>query len=139
VDAIGDFRGVPREELQPVIVREASPSFGAAQRRAIFEEMLGAKARPATRAQVLAALGRIDPPAFSALRRCLFQFRDAGSHHARYRGAALAIEAAENPYAAVMASQVLRLQRTEVAGVSHWVQLDEPGAVNRALDAFLAR
>ena len=97
VDAIGDFRGVPREELQPVIEREASPSFGALQRRAMFEEMLGAKARPATRAQVLAALGRIDPPAFSALRRSMFQFRDAGSHHARYRGAALAIEAAENP------------------------------------------
>jgi pimeloyl-ACP methyl ester carboxylesterase len=138
VDAIGDFQGVPREELQKVIDLEASPSFGATERRAAFEEFLGARARPATREQVLAALGRIDPPAFAALRRSMFQFREAQARYAGYRGAALAIEAADNPYAAVMASQVLHLPRAEVAGVSHWLQIDDPGAVNRALGAFLA-
>lgn len=84
-------------------------------------------------------LGRvIDPPAFAALRRGLFEFRDARARYTGYRGPAVAVEAADNPYAAILAGQVLHLPRTEVAGVSHWLQLDDPDAVNRALDAFLA-
>jgi pimeloyl-ACP methyl ester carboxylesterase len=130
---------VPREQLKPVIDREASPSFGARERRAAFDEMLGATARPATRERVLAALDRIDPPAFAALRRSLFEFRDARAGFAGYQGPAVAVEAAGSPYAAVMAGQVLGLPRTEVQGVSHWLQFDDPEAVNRALDAFLAR
>lgn len=140
LDAIGDFHAVPREHLKPVIDREASPSFGARERRAAFDEMLGATVRPATRERVLvlAALDRIDPPAFASLRRGLFEFRDARARFAGYQGPAVAVEAAGSPYAAMMAGQVLGLQRTEVAGVSHWLQLDDPDAVNRALDAFLA-
>jgi pimeloyl-ACP methyl ester carboxylesterase len=138
VDALGDFQAVPREQLQPLIDREASPSFGAPERRATFDEMLRPRAQPATRVQVLAALDRIDPPAFAALRRGLFEFRDARARYTGYRGPAVAVEAADNPYAAVLAGQVLHLPRTEVAGVSHWLQLDDPDAVNRALDAFLA-
>ncbi|GEJ57793.1 alpha/beta fold hydrolase [Anaeromyxobacter diazotrophicus] len=139
VDAAGDFHGVARERLQEVVDREASPSFGASARRADFAEALGPRARPATRQTVLASLERMDPAAFAPLRRALFELRDARARFASHRGPALAIEAAENPYASTMAGAVLGLPRVEVRGVSHWLQLDDPDAVNRALDAFLAR
>jgi len=138
VDAIGDFHAVPREALQPAVDREASPSFGAPERRAAFDEMLGPRAKPGTRQAILSSVDRIDPPAFSALRRSMFDFRDARVRFAAYRGPSLAIEAADNPYAASMAAQVLGIPVRNVSGVSHWLQLDDPDAVNRALDAFLA-
>jgi pimeloyl-ACP methyl ester carboxylesterase len=136
VDAVGDYAAYPRARLQPILEREAAPAFGSAARRATFEELLGPGARPETRARVLAALDRIDPPAFAALRRSMFGFV-AGDRLAAWRGPALAVEAAGEASPA-MASRVLHLPRTEVAGASHWVQLDAPDAVNRALDAFLA-
>jgi pimeloyl-ACP methyl ester carboxylesterase len=137
VDAIGDFHAVPPEALQPLVEREASPSFGAAERRAALEGMLGPKARPATRQAVLASLDRMDPPAFAALRRSMFSLRDARARFSAYRGPAVAIEATENPYAASMAGEVLGIPLEHISGVSHWLQLDDPAAVNRALDSFL--
>lgn len=136
VDAIGDFGAVPREALQPTVEREAG--YGPEQVRAAFDEMLDAKAKPATRAAVLASAARLDPPAFGALRRGLFEFRDAKRRLDAVRAPAIAIEAAAPRYGAVLASNTLGLPRTEVADVSHWLQLDDPGALNRALDAFLA-
>jgi pimeloyl-ACP methyl ester carboxylesterase len=137
LDAIGDFAAVPREQLKPVIEREASPSFDLRERRAVFEKVLAPSAKPATRERVLADLDRLDPPAFAALRRSLFEFRDARARFAAYRGPAIAVEAADGPFPALMAGQVLGLPRTEVPGVSHWMHLDSPDLVNRALDAFL--
>jgi pimeloyl-ACP methyl ester carboxylesterase len=138
LEAIGDFHAVPPEAFQPVIEQEASPSFDASARRAALEGMLGPKARPATREAVLASSDRMDPPAFGALRRSMFALRDARARLAAYRGPSVAIEATENPYAESMAGQVLGIPLTRVSGVSHWLQLDDPDAVNRALDAFLA-
>jgi pimeloyl-ACP methyl ester carboxylesterase len=139
VDAIGDFHAVPPEALEPVVQREASPSFGAAEQHAELEGMLGPNARPATRRFLLASLARMDPPAFAALRRSMFAVRDARARFAGYRGPSLAIEVKGNPYAASMAGQVLGIPVERIGGVSHWLQLDDPDAVNRALDAFLAR
>ncbi|WP_242392546.1 alpha/beta fold hydrolase [Anaeromyxobacter oryzisoli] len=139
LDAIGDFHAVPPEAFQPIIEQEALPSFDASARRTALEGMLGPKARPATREAVLASADRMDPPAFAALRRSMFALRDARARIAAYRGPSVAIEAADNPYAESMAGQVLDLPLTRVSGVSHWLQLDDPDAVNRALDAFLAR
>lgn len=138
VDAIGDFHAVPPEVLQQMVEREASPSFGAAERHAELEGMLGPKVKPATRQVVLASLDRMDPPAFAALRRSMFALRDARLRFAAYKGPSVAIEVAENPYAASMAGQVLGIPVHWISGVSHWLQLDDPEAVNRALDAFLA-
>jgi pimeloyl-ACP methyl ester carboxylesterase len=136
VDAVGDFEAIPREKLLPTIAEETSPLFGAAQVRAAFEEMLGPRARPATRERVLASVQRLDPPAFGLLRRSMFEFR-AKERYEPYRGPATAVEPADaDP--PVLASKVLGLPRTAVPGVSHWVMLDDPAAVNAALDAFLA-
>jgi hypothetical protein len=51
-----------------VIDREASPSFGAPERHAAFGELPRPRSRRATRERVLAALDRMEPPAFASLR-----------------------------------------------------------------------
>jgi pimeloyl-ACP methyl ester carboxylesterase len=137
LDAVGDFSAIPREAIASMIAREAAPTFGATERRAAFAEMLGTAARPGTRSRVLASLDRMDPPAFAALRRSMTEF-SARERYARYRGPVLAIEAAASAGQPVMASKVLKLPVLTVSGTSHWVQLDDPDAVNGKLDAFLA-
>ncbi len=136
LDALGDAHAFPRAEVAAVVARETAPGFGAADRRAVFEPMLEG-ARPATRAQVLGSLDRIDPPAFGALRKGMLELVDAPARYAPYRGAAVAMEVGEQPWPGA-ASFALGLRRVAITGVSHWVQLDEPAAVNRELDAFLA-
>jgi len=136
VDGIGDFAAIPRENLLAISAEETSPLFGAAQVTASFEEMLGPHARPATRQRVVGAAQRLDPAAFGQLRRSMFDFRGK-ERFEPYRGPATAIEVAEADRT-VLASKVLGLPRTGVTGVSHWLMLDDPAAVNAALDAFLA-
>jgi pimeloyl-ACP methyl ester carboxylesterase len=49
----------------------------------------------------------------------------------------LAVEA-EGADFPIMASQVVpRASRETIAGVSHWLMMDDPEAFDRALDAFL--
>lgn len=138
VDAVGDLTAFPRAALEADLAQEESPSFDAAARRAAFSQSLGPKAKPATRERVLASLQRIDPPAYSALRRSMAQF-EARASIVSYRGPAIAIEAADTPapLRAMLAAQVLGLKRVEVPEVSHWLQLDDPERLNSALDAFL--
>lgn len=135
LDAEGDVHAYPAEAVEPY-VQKAAQATDAAARRAMFVKDLE-RARPATRDQVNAALDRLDPPAFGALFAAMLGFRDAPGRFAPYRGPAIAVEAADN-HEPDAASAVLGLKRVEIAGTSHWIQLDDPGAVNRALDAFLA-
>ncbi|HTN53152.1 MAG TPA: alpha/beta hydrolase [Anaeromyxobacter sp.] len=137
LDAVGDFSTLPKAAVAEGIAREASPGFGKAERRAVFEQLLDGYARPATRTQVLAALDRMDPAAFAQLRRSVAEL-DAPRRLGAYAGPRLALEAerSRNPS---MASQVLGLQRLEVPGVSHWIMLDDPAAVDKVIDRFLLR
>ncbi len=136
LDAMGDAHAFPRSEVAAVVARETAPSFGAADRRAAFEEMLK-EAKPSTRQQVLAALDRIDPPAFGLLRKAMFELADAPARYAPYHGPAVALEEGGRPWPG-SASAVLGIRRIAIHGVSHWMQLDDPAAVNREIDAFLA-
>ncbi|HYQ79957.1 MAG TPA: alpha/beta hydrolase [Anaeromyxobacteraceae bacterium] len=136
-DAVGDFHAIPRAAIEEEVRNDQAIGPHPTARQAAFSEMLGAAARPATRERVLAAVARLDAPAFAALRRSMFDFR-VGDRLARYRGPALAIEAqgADHP---IMASKVVPgASRTTLAGVSHWLMMDDPAAFDRALDAFLA-
>jgi pimeloyl-ACP methyl ester carboxylesterase len=135
LDATGDFHAYPTEAVQRSVER-ARKATDAAARRALFAQDL-APTRPATREQVVAALDRMDPSAFGALFASMLGVRDARARYAPYRGPAIAVENAEN-HDADAASAVLGLRRIEIAKTSHWIQLDQPDAVNRALDAFLA-
>jgi pimeloyl-ACP methyl ester carboxylesterase len=85
---------------------------------------------------VLASADRMAPAAFAALRRSTSEV-SAKDALARFRGPAVAIEAAGEPMP-VAASRVLGLPRTTIANVSHWLMMDDPAATNAALDAFLS-
>ena len=136
-DAVGDFHAVPRQEVDEQVRRDEALGPDPAGRQRVFGEMLGAAARPDTRERVLAAVARLDPPAFAALRRSMFEFR-VGDRLAGHRGPVLAIEAEGADYP-IMASRVVpRASRATIPGVSHWLMMDDPAAFNRALDAYLA-
>jgi pimeloyl-ACP methyl ester carboxylesterase len=134
VDALGDFAALPREQREARLAQEAG--FGLSDWKREFGEML-ATARPATRAYVLGAMDRADPAAIGALRRSMILDFEAKPRFARWRGPALALEAAGNDFP-VLASRVLGVPRVELAGVSHWLQLDAPAETNAAIDRFVA-
>ncbi len=138
LDAVGDFHAYPATAVQPYRDRMVAAGATAAGRRAAFDPDLRPPARPATREKVLAALDRVDPVAFARLAAAMFDLRDARERFAPYRGPAAAVEVPAEP-TPDSASAVLGLARTVVPGVSHWLQLDDPAAVNREIDAFLAR
>ncbi len=135
-DAIGDFHLVPRAELDDAARREASPSFGRAEQQKIFAKLLEPEARPATRERVLAALARLDPPAFAALRRATFTFV-ARELVARYSGPKLAIEVGERAPPVAYSAIDPSARRARLSGVSHWLMMDDPEGFNRALDPFI--
>jgi 3-oxoadipate enol-lactonase len=119
LDAIGDFSAFPAEEVKPYAAQAAA-------------------ARPATRTVVNAGLARVDGKAFTELSAAMFALRDAGERIAPYQGPSIAIEAQGNELPFV-ASKVFGIERVEIAGVSHWLHLDDPAAINAALDGFLAK
>ena len=131
-DAIGDFAPLGREAVEREVFAERS--FGVAERRASFEEVLG-PARPETRAAVLAALERQDLPAFAGLRLSAVRF-EGKARFATWSGRAVAIEAGGDAYP-IRASAALGVPRIELAGVSHWLMMDDPEAFDRLLDAVL--
>lgn len=135
LDAIGDLAAIPREEVDPFVAAARAAAEPAA-RLAFFADQFG-RARPGTRDRVEAGLARLDATAFGALFTALGELRDGKARVAPYRGPSVAIEDATN-HSPDLASIALGVPRVDVADVSHWLQLDDPDAVNRALDAFLA-
>ncbi|HZY03791.1 MAG TPA: alpha/beta hydrolase [Anaeromyxobacteraceae bacterium] len=136
-DAVGDFHAVPREAIEEQVRKDEAFGPDPAARQRAFSEMLGAAARPGTRERILASVARMDGAAFAPLRRDMFEFR-VGDRLAGYRGPVLAVEAqgAEHP---IMASRVVPgASRTTIAGVSHWLMMDDPEAFDRALEPLLA-
>jgi pimeloyl-ACP methyl ester carboxylesterase len=134
VDAVGAFDAVPRSAIREMIAKDAAR--GPAEVRAAYEEMLGEKARPATRERVLASVASLEPRAFASLRRSMAE-ADSRAAHARYSGPAVAIETGAQalPFSA---SAALGIRRVVVPDVSHWLMLDAPAETNAAIDAFLA-
>jgi pimeloyl-ACP methyl ester carboxylesterase len=90
VDAVGDFSRLPKADVKAMLQADAARTTPPAIRDA-FAEMLGPNARPATREKVLAAVSRLDPPAFAALRKSLSQV-PARERYAAYHGPAIALE-----------------------------------------------
>lgn len=135
LDAIGDLGVIPAAEVAPFVAAAQAVS-DAAGRQAFFQDEF-ARARPSTRAAVEAGMARLDGPAFGALFASLAALRDGKARLAPYHGPMVAIEDAANT-SPDLASAALGARRVEIAGVSHWLHLDDPDAVNRALDDFLA-
>ena len=134
VDAVGDFTRAP------VAMREFFRKQGAdatpEKLQAGFGEMLGPQAKLDTRVRVLEAVARMDLPAFAALRASVSEF-PAEAMLTRFRGPRRAIEVEGNDFP-FLAGRMPGFQRRTIAGVSHWMMLDDPAAFNAALDEVLS-
>jgi pimeloyl-ACP methyl ester carboxylesterase len=134
VDAVGDYSRAPQDMKE--WFRKHDQGATPQKLREWFDEMLGAVAKPETRRQVLEQVARMDVPAFAALRSSLADCT-SGASLARFVGPKFAIDAegTENPY---MAYHLAGVRRRTIPGVSHWLMLDDPAALNAALDEVIA-
>ncbi|MFL5312821.1 MAG: alpha/beta fold hydrolase [Myxococcales bacterium] len=133
VDAVGDVsRSAPEMKAY---FRQHDAGMTPERLQAAYAEMLGPKAKPETRSAILASAARMDLNAFAALRGDMADF-DGLSAARRYGGPRFAIEADgdENPF---RASRLPGTKRIGIAGVSHWLMLDDPIATSRALEEVL--
>jgi pimeloyl-ACP methyl ester carboxylesterase len=117
---------------------ELRRGFRPAVYDALMERWFGALlagAAPATRETVLRDMRAMPRVNYMALQYGAIGF-DMAEAAARYPGPKLAVCAEAQGLARRWGSPVeVRI----VQGVSHWLQLDDPAALNGALDAFLAR
>ncbi|MGZ6142561.1 MAG: alpha/beta fold hydrolase [Myxococcales bacterium] len=134
VDAVGDFTRAP------VAMRDffRKQDEGATKERivAAFGDMLGPLAKPHTRAQVIASVERMDPAAFAALRASMLDV-PAEAYLTRFHGPkfAIEVEGTEFPFTA---SRLPGVPLRTIPNVSHWLMLDDPAALDAALDEVLA-
>jgi len=131
VDALGDTSNPP-EEIREYF-RTADAGMTSARLQDAFTGMLGPLAKPATKRQVLESVARMDLPAFAALRASMLEM-PTPQH---FGGPKFAIDAA-GPANPRMAYNLPWIRRRTIPGVSHWLMLDDPAAVNAALDEVLS-
>jgi pimeloyl-ACP methyl ester carboxylesterase len=136
VDAVGDMSQLDRDSVAAIEKRESSPDYGSKEMVADYTRMVGPKARPETRKAVLDAASRFSPRAFAAIRSSMVRY-DPRLDVERYRGPKLAVEVEGNEFPG-MASHLPGTKRETIPDVSHWLMLDNPGALDEKLDAFLA-
>jgi pimeloyl-ACP methyl ester carboxylesterase len=136
VDAVGDMSGLPRDAVEKIEKREAAPGYDTNEMVQDYERMVGPKARPATRQAVLESASRFSPRAFAAIRRSMVRY-DPKEDVERYRGPKLAVEVEGNDFPG-MASKLPGVKKRTIPDVSHWLMLDDPGSLDKALDAFFA-
>jgi pimeloyl-ACP methyl ester carboxylesterase len=130
VDAVGDASHRSAEEKD--YFRKHDEGMTPARLRESYSEMLGPKAKPATREAVLESSARMDLKAFAALRASMANF-DGLEAAAAYPGPRIAIEAAGEEFA-VSASHLPRTRRITIPNVSHWLMRDDPDATARAIE-----
>ncbi|HZX95561.1 MAG TPA: alpha/beta hydrolase [Myxococcales bacterium] len=133
LDAVGDYTSAPQEMKD--WFRKHDQGATAERLQEWFGEMLGPVAKPDTRRNVLEAVARMDVPAFAALRASMAEIPGA-EILSRFAGPRHAIDAlgTDNPY---MPYNFPGVQRRTIPGVSHWLMLDDPAAVNAALDEVI--
>jgi len=136
VDAVGDMSGLPRDAVEKIEKREAAPDYDTNEMVQDYERMVSAKARPATRQAVLESASRFSPLAFAAIRRSMVRY-DPKEDVGRYRGPKLAVEVEGNDFPG-MASKLPGVKKQTILDVSHWLMLDDPASLDKALDAFFA-
>jgi len=130
VDAVGDASRAPAEVK--VYFRKHDEGMTPERLRESYVEMLGPKAKPATRQSVLESSGRMDLKAFAALRASMVGFDGIAAARA-YPGPRIAIEVAGNDVS-VPASRLPATRQILIPNVSHWLMLDDPDATARAIE-----
>jgi pimeloyl-ACP methyl ester carboxylesterase len=134
VDAVGDVSGAPPEMIELYLKRDEGITPERLQEE--FAGMLGPLAREGTKRHILDSAARMDLPAFALLRAEMPKIK-AAKLLARFKGPKFAIEA-EGEVNPAAASHLPDVKRRTIANVSHWLMLDDPDALNRALDEVLA-
>ena len=135
LDSGGDLRRIPPAELEAW--RAAmGPERYAATIRSWFSGLLAA-ATPETRVRVMGTLERTPREVYVPVMEGMLAF-DPRAAISRYPGpkAIVAARMLDGPLSLQQA--VPELPCEFIDGVSHWLQLDRPEAVNAALDRFLA-
>lgn len=130
VDAVGDVSRSPPAVKERF--RQHDSGMTPDRLQSAYAEMLGPKAKPATRRAIAASAARMDLKAFAALRGSMGEF-DGLSAAKKYTGPRFAIEAEGEPDAR-LASSLPGTRRAVIPGVSHWLMLDNPAATVRALE-----
>jgi pimeloyl-ACP methyl ester carboxylesterase len=137
-DAVGSFQRFGSKGIEELVARERTVGTDAAEQRRTIESLLDANARPSTRERVLAALPRLAPEGFLALRINLFRFVVPED----LRGSGIPLFSIEverpRPVPIFFSALAPEAPRRTLAKVSHWLMLDEPDGFNEALDGFLA-
>lgn len=133
VDAVGDFTRAPAAMRE--YFRQTDAGVTPSRLQDLFGDMLGPKAKVGTRLRVLESAARMDPPAFAALRASMSEF-PSEAMLTRFRGPRRAIDVEGNDFP-FLASRMPGFTRRTIAGVSHWLMLDEPAAFEAALDEVL--
>jgi pimeloyl-ACP methyl ester carboxylesterase len=135
VDAVGDLSSMPAEIKERF--RKQDAALTPQKLQDLYGQMLGPKAKPETRRHILAAAARLDLPAFGILRGEMGDFR--GTEAVRpFGGPKFAIDAEGNDSPG-NAAHLPGVHRRTIAGVSHWLMLDDPDAFDAALDEVLAQ
>jgi pimeloyl-ACP methyl ester carboxylesterase len=131
VDALGDSSDPPPEIRE--YFRAHDDGMTPERLQEAYLGMLGPLAKPDTKRRVLQSVARMDLPAFAALRASMLEVAPPKP----FSGPKLAVDAegAENPR---MASGLPGVRRRTIPGVSHWLMLDDPTALNAVLGEVLA-
>ena len=130
VDAVGDASRAPAEVKE--YFRKHDTGMTPARLRESYQQMLGPKAKPATREAVLDSSARMDLKAFAALRASMAEF-DGLSAARAYAGPRVAIVAEGNANP-VSAERLPATRLIAIPNVSHWLMLDDPDATARAIE-----
>lgn len=130
VDAAGAMTAVPAEALEHFLAQAAGGS-GAEFVAEAYRQNLE-RARPATRERVLASLADTDWPAVLGGYTALFGTDPLGLL-ARYPGPVRLIVDAANDSPMALHAQHPHLDVVPVEGTSHWINLDQPEALVKAL------
>jgi pimeloyl-ACP methyl ester carboxylesterase len=134
-DPAGDLSKIPPKEREGFL-QQFDKGDAMANIRAFWAQMLK-PARPATRDKVMADLSGHGPALFLAAWRGMFG-HDTAADLARIPAPMLTVITAQNqePYSLQKLDSAIEVR--EVAGVSHWIQLDDAADFNQVLDDFLA-
>lgn len=130
IDAAGAMTAVPAAALEDFLA-QAAGADGAAFIAEAYRQNLE-RATPATRERVLSSLANTDPAALIGAYTALFG-SDPLALLARYPGPVRLIVDAANDSPMSLHAQHPDLDVVPVEGTSHWINLDQPAALVKAL------
>ena len=136
VDPSGDGRLVPKDQAAGMMAALRSDAYRPTI-EGYWASMIAASS-PAVRARVLRDLAETPPATVIGVLEALLTF-DPVTPLRAYSGPRLSLITAANETPGALHALVPELAHRKIDGTGHWVQLDAPDAVNRALDAFLSQ